>query len=424
MGIRLALVTGNFRPELCGVAHYVGRLARELANREVQTVILTSRSAARETPCPASPDGERSGGVPIVGAVDDWRPSALLDLARAVARAHPDVVHIQYAPASYDHSRTIMLAPPLLRLLGKPTVVTIHEYGGWDARPRFLPAGLVRRLARLGEGRGWWDRESLFLAARSDRVIVTNVAHRDLLVERLRALGSSLRIIPIGPNVPVRRDGEQRRMIRAELGMGDGDPLVCFFGFLHPVKGIDTLLRAFALLRQRQPTARLLLVGGDESLALRGAEAESYRGAVRGLIDELGIRGSVAVTGFLPDPEVSARLLAADVCALPFNPGVSLKSGSLLAALAHGLPTVVTRGELPAPSLVHGEHVLAVPPGEPEALAAAVDELLRDPDLRGRLRAGALALAATHDWPAIASQHLDLYAELLARRASTGSGRG
>jgi glycosyltransferase involved in cell wall biosynthesis len=113
---------------------------------------------------------------------------------------------------------------------------------------------------------------------------------------------------------------------------------------------------------------------------------------------------------------VSARLRAADVCALPFKYGATLKSGSLLAALAHGVPTVATRGELPAPTLVHGEHIWLVPPRQPEALAAALGGVLSDPTLQVRLRTGALALAATHNWAAIAQQHLALYDELVPTR--------
>lgn len=419
MGTRVALVSGDFRPTRCGVAHYVSRLAEGLAARDVQPAILTSRAALGEAPRVSVHLDERVVGVPVVEAVQRWRIAELPALLRAAARLRPDVVHIQYAPSSYGHSRAITLAPPLLRWLGMPTVVTIHEYGGWDARLRPLPDELVRRLGRLGERGGWWDREALLLATQTDRVIVTNSAHRDLLAGRLRSLNGRLQIVPIGPNVAVWEcdQARTRRQARVELGLAETDPLVCFFGFVHPVKGIETLLRAFARLRSAWPGARLLLVGGIESLALRQDEAVRYEGELRTLIAELELGNAVAMTGFLPDAEVSARLQAADVCALPFNPGVNLKSGSLLAALAHGLPTVVTRGEQPAPTLRDGEHVLMVPPRQPEALAEALDRLLRCPALREKLRAGALALAAQHDWSRIVEQHLAIYGELAARPA-------
>jgi glycosyltransferase involved in cell wall biosynthesis len=132
---------------------------------------------------------------------------------------------------------------------------------------------------------------------------------------------------------------------------------------------------------------------------------------------ELGLADLVATTGRLPPAELSAALLACDVIALPYRDGASLRRGTLMAAIAHGLPIVSTRGlaavgaeDVDAPLLLRdGEHLLRVPPDDPAALAGAIAHLADDPGLRARLAANAGAVAARVAWPEIARGTLTVY---------------
>ena len=69
----------------------------------------------------------------------------------------------------------------------------------------------------------------------------------------------------------------------------------------------------------------------------------------------------MTITGHLPAAEVSAALHAADLAAFPFTAGATTKSGALLSAFAHGLPTLVTAADPPDPELVDGETVVVAP---------------------------------------------------------------
>ena len=114
--------------------------------------------------------------------------------------------------------------------------------------------------------------------------------------------------------------------------------------------------------------------------------------------------------------EVSELLSAADAVVLPFTAGVTTKSGSLLAALAHGAPVLATVADERDADLVDGSTVVDVGARrDPGAIAAAVLRVLRDPVLGDRVARGGRALAATRDWPAIAAAHRDVY------RAALGS---
>ena len=124
----------------------------------------------------------------------------------------------------------------------------------------------------------------------------------------------------------------------------------------------------------------------------------------------------MTLTGWVDGAEVSELLSAADAVALPFTAGVTTKSGSLLAALAHGAPVLATVADERDADLVDASTVLDVSARrDPGAIAAAVRRLLDDPDLTARVGRGGRAFAGTRGWPAIAAAHLHVYRSSLGR---------
>ena len=403
---RVAFLVGSVRPSHCGVADYTLHLAGQLLRQGVDPILLSRREAAQH----AGTEGR------VLGAVDKWSLPSLAGLARRLWAQHPDVLHVQFAPPSYEHRSDIGWFPALFRLFGWriPLVLTLHEYG--EAPP--IGPGLRSRALRLAEQRAWWDRETGLLTSWSDRVIVTNARHRAQVEDRVPGVGSRLEEIPIGPNVAVcsRSSSKELVELRRRFSLPPGAPTIVNFGFLHPAKGLEYVLDAFATVARGRPNARLLIVGGLESLDFRGAVVSPYHEKLLRLMDSLGIAGKVCLTDYLPDRQVSQLLSLADVAVLGFTAGVTLKSGSLLTLLSHGLPVVCTRAELSDSCLRDGENVLMVPPRQPAAMAEALTRLLDSPGLRQRLGHGALELAGRFTWEAIAARHVELYQRLLARR--------
>jgi glycosyltransferase involved in cell wall biosynthesis len=109
---------------------------------------------------------------------------------------------------------------------------------------------------------------------------------------------------------------------------------------------------------------------------------------------------------------VSAALAPADLVALPYRDGASLRRGTLMAALAHGCAIVTTE---PVDPLIAGA-VAVVPADDPAALAGRLAELGDDPAGRAALGRAAAAAAAAFGWEPIAALTLDVYAAALARR--------
>jgi glycosyltransferase involved in cell wall biosynthesis len=407
---RVAMIAGTYRPERCGVAHYSSRLRGALDERGVSSVVLTTREAARGSEDPR-----------VKGVVAGWGMRDLPALVRAVCRERPDVIHVQHAAGTYSFKRAVFFLPPLLRAAGcsAPLVTTVHEYGWWEWEPRGVPPRVVEVLKTWGQRCGVWDREDGFLLTGSDALLTTNTHAEAAIADRLPWLVPRLCRVPLVANVdivPVTPEAA-RDEARARYGWPLDAEVISYFGFLHPVKGIETLLEAHRRVLQSQLRARLLLIGGVESLAL-GDEATWYWNKLHTLVTKLGLDETVAMTGYVPEEDASRLLSGTDIGVLPFNEGVTLKSGTLLTMLAHGLPVVATRPDPPEPDLVDRRIVWLVERRDATGLASTLSELLADARQRKRLGEAGRVYTRDLSWPVIAQRHQEVYEAVLEERRS------
>lgn len=404
-GMRVGLVCGHFDPARDGVADYTRRLAEHLQTAGLDPLIATAYCYDEAHPR-------------ALGVTASWDASGVLVAARMLARLELDAVHVQFAPSAFGFRRAVGLLPQLLPAW-LPVLTTLHEYGVW-APPR-ARARSRRALWSMLERRSRVDRETLFLVSRARQVLVTSTEHLRTLHARFPPQAIPALEVPIGPNVdllPIDRQ-EVRAAVRRKLGMPPDAPLVVFFGFLHPEKGLERLITAAARVRRVRPGLRLVLIGGAESHSVRGSAAAKLRTRLKRTAGEEGMSENVILTGYLPEAEVSHLLQAADAAAFPFDAGVTAKSSSLLAALAHGTPTVATS---PAPASEHPtqlDGVLRVPPCDTAALTEALHLILTDRSLADRLSSTGRAHAARHSWTRIASVHAMVYAALRDTREVT-----
>jgi glycosyltransferase involved in cell wall biosynthesis len=137
------------------------------------------------------------------------------------------------------------------------------------------------------------------------------------------------------------------------------------------------------------------LIGDANEVVLGRLARPNYLPELRQLTRSLGLDGNVIWSGYYPTDSdlASVYLKAADACVLPFDDGVMLNRSSFAGAVAHGLPTITTRGEILENPFKDGENVLLCKPMDPASLAAAIERLMNDRDLRMRLSSGAMSLA-------------------------------
>lgn len=147
-----------------------------------------------------------------------------------------------------------------------------------------------------------------------------------------------------------------------------------FTGRLAGVKGVPVLLEALARLRDKHPGVELALAGDGPDRAQLEAEAQ-----------RLGLADRVRFLGYQSSDRVRSLLQETDVFVLPsFAEGVPVV---LMEAMASGVPVVSTRVAGVAELVEHGVSGFVVPPGDVVGLADAIDGLLADAELRGRLGA-------------------------------------
>jgi glycosyltransferase involved in cell wall biosynthesis len=253
----------------------------------------------------------------------------------------------------------------------RPQVLTAHNVIAHEQRPG--QAFARRRLLRA-----------------MDAVVVHSL-HGAAQAERLGADPARLHVIPHGAFDYLTRQ-ERELPLPRELGAVEG-PVVLFFGLIRDYKGVDVLLRAW----RSVPGAELWVVGMPrvDMAPLRALAGERVR----------------FVSHFVGDLELPAYFRRADLVVLPYRDAD--QSGVLYTALAFGKPLLLSDvggfGEVAA----HGAARL-VPPGDEEALATALRELLADPSARAELGAAAArAAAGPYSWETVAQSTLGLYQTLL-----------
>ena len=172
--------------------------------------------------------------------------------------------------------------------------------------------------------------------------------------------------------------------------------MILFFGLVRPYKGVDVLLDAFRSVEG----AELWVVGRPLGMSVESLQELAARapGTVR------------FVPRFVSDQELPAYFRRADIVVLPHRDAE--QSGVLYAALAFGKPIVMSDVGGFAEVARTGAGSL-VPPGDADALAERLTDLLTRPEERERLAAAATAAAAgPYSWELVASETMALYAEL------------
>jgi glycosyltransferase involved in cell wall biosynthesis len=246
------------------------------------------------------------------------------------------------------------------------------------------------RLRRILDGR--------LIGRLADAFVAVSRADADRMVGLEGVPPQKVHVIP---NAVVPRPTNGGGDLRAELGLAPSTPIIGVVAIHRPQKALHVLVDAFARVVAGGLDAHLVLAG-------RGPCHEDLRHQAA----ELGIDGRTHFLGLRQDLDVLLR--AFDVCALSSDfEGTPLIA---LEAAAHGVPFVGTRvGGLPD-AVRDGETGLLVPPRDPEALAAALTALLRDPERRARMGRQARAHAAAYELEPIAARFEALYEALLERR--------
>jgi D-inositol-3-phosphate glycosyltransferase len=233
--------------------------------------------------------------------------------------------------------------------------------------------------------------------------------------QHLRSLVSqkgNIEIIPCGTDTENFRV-MSRAEARSQLGLKADEQVVLYVGRFDPRKGIETLVRAFAKIKDKSANAdklRLVIVGGSEAGQSDGDE----RLRIEGIVEQLGITAQTTFAGRVGHDQLPAYYTAADVCAIPSH----YEPFGLVAIEAMGCGTPVVASDVGGLkfTVVPEETGLLVPPQNEAAFAEAIDRILTDDVWARKLRRQASArVQQNFSWTGAAIQLSDLYRRLLAQ---------
>ncbi len=380
--MRVGMVTGEYPPMEGGVGAFTREVARAMVRLGHEVHIFTRQAVGNV---------EESGihVTAAVGAQWGWRT---LGAIRRWAQGHePTILNVQFQTAAFDMLPAIHWLPASLRG-AYPAVITFH-----DLRVPYL-------FPKAGRLRPWTVRK---LARDANAVIATDRADED----RLRQWGiAHIRWIPIGSNVRRQSPADyDRDTWRERLGLGPADLLISYFGFLNESKGGLVLMEALARLVSEGVPAHLVMIGGRAGAS--DPANYTYGERVDARIAAYNLGGRVHWTGFVGDEDVSAHFLASDITALPYLDGVSLRRGTLMAALEHGRAIVTTIPQTDVPELDGA--LVTVPAGDADRLAETILMVWQDEKQRRELEANARAAADLFSWDGIAERTVALYEDVV-----------
>lgn len=343
-----------------------------------------------------------------------------------VIRCRPTPWRADYEVGSSLHKLAfdVFLAWRVLGLLLRRRFDLIHGHlyegaliGRVVGRPWGLPVVFDRQGSLTGEmvdhrflnPHGPWYRWVRLLEERINEMADVIVTSTQQGAVQLGRLGDSVRIHPLPDCVnadffrPAVLSPEEVVARRAALGIPPQATVVVYLGLLADWQGIPQLLQAARRL-QESGQAVYFLIGGFPAEAYYQAQAR-----------QLGVGDRVVFTGKVRYEESPAHLALGDIAVAP-KLSATEGSGKILNYMAMALPTVAF--DTPVSREYLGSlGVYASPPGDPDALARAIQALVEQPDLRRALGEGLRQRALRHfSWDRAGRQLVRIYREALEQK--------
>jgi len=295
-----------------------------------------------------------------------------------------DAIHMEYPGDLYGKTFLASFLPYILKKYNKKhgTQITynvrLHE---------FSRARLLRRMAIIPILK---CADRVYVPAQKDRESVSRYAKAEV------------KQTLIGTNISVRSN---------EI-INDEKVTIAYFGSVYPGKGIEKMLSVWKQIREydKKDKFRYKIIGEidtDDNNHFQGYHKQVWK-----WIDEYGLKDAVIVTGYVTDEQVSYEIQHSQIATLFYEDGLTLRRGSFLAFLAHGIPIVTSLGDAESTQLFNGYKGVAMCSDE----NAVIEAIRRYSELsiidKEEIRKDAIELSRRFNWENIAKSFLRDYGEV------------
>jgi D-inositol-3-phosphate glycosyltransferase len=390
-----------------GMNVYVRDFSAELARHGVQVDVFT-RS---EDDCQPTVRHDLGRGARVIHVrAGPERPIPVGDIAGYLPEFMDGVVAFANAEGlSYDliHSHywlSGLVAEGLRRAWGGlPLVQMFHTLGHMKNRIAQSEVERVPQERLAGERR---------VISEADCIVAATPAEHAQLHWLYGADMSKVVVIP--PGVDLNRFSPiARKEAKVHIGIPPHHHNILFIGRIEPLKGIDTLMRAIALIQEHSPESTrdvcVAIIGGDPW----ADNPDEEMARLQAMRDELGVADTVTFLGAKSQDELPYYYAAAEMVIMPSH----YESFGMVAleAMAMGTPVIASEVGGLAFLVQDGVNGFHVPSRDPEALAERIFTLLNDHDCRRQLGDQARRHAQRYGWPNIVRQMLPVYSDLVTK---------
>lgn len=290
-------------------------------------------------------------------------------------------VHMEYPGDLYGKTFLASFLPGIIRRYNKKKGKTItvnvrlHEF----TRARFL-----RKLAILPI---LWDATRVYVPAQKDRETVSRLARAKVLTTI------------IGTNIKV---------VSSEL-VNNEKITISYFGSVYPGKGIEHMLLIWKKIREMDTAGRFLFKVIGEIDTDEDNHFKEYHRQVWKWIEQYELKDCIEVTGYVSDEEVSHEIQNSQIATLFYEDGLTLRRGSFLAYLAHGIPVVTSMGDEEAYELFNNHSGIAMTENDNQIIQAIMTYVDLTRDVKEKIRQDNLKLSEIFNWNNIASTFMKDY---------------
>jgi glycosyltransferase involved in cell wall biosynthesis len=364
-------ILGTYSPTACGLATFSEALANGLTARGADVNVV--RIA----------DGDASEEPNVVGELVNGSASSMAATAELLNRSDVAVIQHEYGIYGGPDGDEIVQIMAGLRV---PSIVVVHTV---------LKNPTPHQLSVL---------ESVMALA--DRVIVMSEVARRRLCEGFAVDHHKVTVIPHGAALP-NADGVRHA----------DRPTILTWGLLGPGKGIERVIDAMAALKSLPNPPRYVIAGRTHPKVV-AAQGEGYREALVTQAKRLGIADAVSFDAVFRTPEeLTALIQTATVVVLPYDSKDQVTSGVLVDSIASGRPIVATAFPHAVELLGSGAGTI-VAHDDPDALVAALHQLLTDPHVADSMATEARGLAPRVAWPVVVNAYVSEAQRLVATQSA------